>query len=135
MSVSRGIHILRQLVPLVVVSDRDIPVFQYGLFVSPRYVCLALLVDVVYVYEFVVVVDVAGIVEGIFHIDLGAEFLCDVIFKHALCERVAVPQPFAPSPHVVDDSSRDAPFRGVVVEIGFPLAAWQISLQARISRK
>ena len=91
-----------------------------------------MLVDVVYVYEFVVVVDVAGIVEGIFHIDLGAEFLCNVIFKHALCERVAVPQPFAPSPHVVDDSSRDAPFRGVVVEIGFPLAAWQISLQAAL---
>ena len=60
MSVSRGIHILRQLVPLVVVGDRDIPVFQYGVFVSPRYICLALLVDVVYVYEFVVVVDVAA---------------------------------------------------------------------------
>ena len=83
-------------------------------------------------HQLVVVVHVVGIVKGILGVDLDAVLAGNVLLVDALHEGVAVPQPLAVAPHVVDNGTGNAPLGTVMVDVGFPESVGQIALQAAL---
>ena len=106
--ISEIISVSIQLVPFEVIAERGAPVGQDFQYVGCRQVEFLLLVVVVDGQLCGVLIDVMGVVIGIFQQPSRAEALTDVFVEVGLDKGIEVTLPFAPSPHVVYDGSRYA---------------------------
>ena len=70
--------------------------------------------------EFVIVVDIAGIIVGVFGIYAHGPTVEEFVLPRGLYKRVAVPKAFAIAPDIVDDGAWYAALGVVVIELEFP---------------
>ena len=109
------IEVHAQGVVLHVVGRTDVPPVEDAHFVGHRQIGLLLQVLVLHMDELIIVVDIAGIVAGVFGIHAHRPSLVQLILPSGLHKRVAVPQSLAIAPHIVYDCARHASLRVVVV--------------------
>ena len=120
-----------EIVPHKVVACRDTPLRQNGIHVGSRQIYLALLVQVVDFYLFVVVVHIVCAVKSIFGIGQGSE-LAYVLGKTALNERIIVPYTLAATPHIVYNGSGYTTLAVVVVHLCRPGAVCDRTVYIRL---
>ena len=117
-------------VPLEVVSQRHLPVFEDVVEVGAREVEFLLFVGVLGLDQLGVLILVMGVVGGVLGVEQRAEFLRPAVGQRSLDERVGVPQPLTMAKDVVDDGSRDAAFGVVGVGPHGPLSVGHLAVES-----
>ena len=71
-------------------------------------------------YQFVIVIDIAGMVVGIFGVHFDSPTVEELILPRRLHKHISIPQPFAPPPHIVHNRPRYTPLGIVVIALNLP---------------
>ena len=117
-------------IPLEVIGQRHLPVFEDVVEISAREIELLLLVGVLGLDQLGVLILVMGVVGGVLGVEQRAEFLRPAVGQRSLDERVGVPQPLTMAKDVVDDGSRDAAFGVVGVGPHGPLSVGHLAVES-----
>ena len=112
-----GVCIHAEGIVLQVIGSTYIPPIEDTHFVRHGEVCLLLEVLVLHMEKFVIVVDITGIVVGVFGIYAYRPTVEEFVLPRGLYKRVAVPKAFAIAPDIVDDGAWYAALGVVVIEL------------------